>query len=462
MDRIELLKNRRAKLLEAGKETRSKIAELIDADSFVELSSYSFSKNEFYGEGAEGEGVITGYATVEGNPCCVVAQNGKVLSGGVSKANCDKICKTLNYARNNAMPVIYLLDTKGVQIGEGVAVLEGISSVLNKMGELMGDVPQFAVVDGDCFGSFALVAAACDFTFVTKEACIAYAAPSVIATSKIQKGKNEVGGVAANAKTGVAQFVVENMAEVKSKVAALLDLLPQTGCLVVDSEDDLNRTSPNLNEKVCADCLAKAVFDEGTAIEINKGYADEVACMLGRIGGISAAVIMFKGGENGVELTPCVIDKINDFVCLAEDNGLPIVNFVNAKGISNEYCVSQTGIMRDVANLFYNYSNGTVGKVSVVYGKAVGLGYSLFAAKNMGYDYTCSFANAKIALFDSIEGAYVEFDGVKYDNEQKFAEKYADENQDPINAARGGYIDDIIEPQFVRQYVISALQSIVR
>ena len=95
MNRIDLLKDRRSKLLEAGSEIRGKIAEIIDAESFVELSAYSFSKNEFYGETAEGEGVVTGFATIDGNPCYIVAQNANVLSGGVSKAACDKICKTI-------------------------------------------------------------------------------------------------------------------------------------------------------------------------------------------------------------------------------------------------------------------------------------------------------------------------------------------------------------------------------
>ena len=101
-------------------------------------------------------------------------------------------------------------------------------------------------------------------------------------------------------------------------------------------------------------------------------------------------------------------------------------------------------------------------KISVVYGKAVGLGYSVFAAKSMNYDYTYALCNAKISLFDTVEGAHVEIGGIKPETEEKFAEKYCEENQDPINAAKGGYIDNIIEPQFLRQYLIASLQMIVR
>ncbi|MBO7377354.1 MAG: hypothetical protein J6U35_00580, partial [Clostridia bacterium] len=299
------------------------------------------------------------------------------------------------------------------------------------------------------------------FTFLTKDACVSYASPAVIAASaKAPMAKAEVGGIKSISKTGIAQFTVEDLGEVKQKIASLLDVLPDTGASVIDCEDDLNRTAPALNEKVCADCLIESVFDEGTAIEIGKDYASDVACVLGRIGGISVGAVVFKGDDKGVELTQENVGKINDFCYFLDDHDLPLINFVNAKGISTDIKVAHSGVLGDVANLIFNVRN--MRKISVVYGKAVGLAYSVFAAKEMNYDYTFAFCNAKISLFDTIEGAYVEFEGVKYDNEAAFAAKYADENQDPINAAKGGYIDNIIEPQFVRQYLIASLQTFVR
>ena len=126
MDKIQLLQERKSKLAEAGKEIRADINAIADAESFVELSAFSFSKNEFYGDNAEGEGVITGFATIGGYPFYIVAQNFKVFDGGISKANCDKIAKCLDAAEKNYTPVIYLLNTQGVQIGEGITVLEGL------------------------------------------------------------------------------------------------------------------------------------------------------------------------------------------------------------------------------------------------------------------------------------------------------------------------------------------------
>ena len=124
MDKISLLQERKAKIEAAGKDVRAQISALTDESSFVELSAFSFSKSDFYNEETDGEGVITGFATVCDYPFYVVAQNFKVLSGGVSKAQCDKIAKCLDAAEKNATPVIYLLNTRGVQVGEGVTALD--------------------------------------------------------------------------------------------------------------------------------------------------------------------------------------------------------------------------------------------------------------------------------------------------------------------------------------------------
>ena len=117
--------------------------------------------------------------------------------------------------------------------------------------------------------------------------------------------------------------------------------------------------------------------------------------------------------------------------------------------------------MKEVVEYLEYFNMLESGKVSVVYGKAIGLGYTLFASKSVGFDYTCAFANAKIALFDDVQGAQIELanDGA---DKAALAAKYADENADPFNAAQGGYIDAIIEPQFVRQYLISSLQMLVK
>ena len=169
MDKIGLLQQRKQSLLNAGKKVRKDISALIDEQSFVELSAFSFSKNDFYGEDAEGEGVVCGFATIEGFPFYIVAQNYEVLSGGVSKANCEKISKCLDQAEKASTPVIYLMSTLGVQVGEGVNVLEGLASLILKASQLKGTVRQHLIVNGEVYGQIAVLSALCDFTYLLED-----------------------------------------------------------------------------------------------------------------------------------------------------------------------------------------------------------------------------------------------------------------------------------------------------
>ena len=460
MDKIHLLKTRREKLLASGKKVRDQISALVDEGSFVELDTYSFSRNDFYGEDAEGEGVVTGYATIDDIPVYVVAQNAEVLSGGVSKANCKKIVKCLEKAEKFRYPVVYLLNSLGVQVGEGVNVLEGMAEVLAVSARLTDKVTQISIVTGNLYGSFALLAANADFNFMLKDSCACYASPKVIsAVSGKNLPQSEVGGAISSKNNGISTFAVDTIEDVRNTVCDLFKVLPAFGGDVVDTEDDLNRTAINLNDKVCPVCLKKAIFDDGKCIELKKDYCPEVVTAIGRVGGISVATLIFGGEDKGVELTDKNIEKINDFVIFANSNGLPLLTFVNTLGIKADLETNNTPIMKEVMTLVYNLTD--VPKVSVVYGKAIGLGYSLFVSKAMGVEYAYAFANSQVALFSGAS-ASAHFGEVREDKLQELADRYADENADPINAAKDGYIDNVIEPQFVRPFVISALQTLVR
>ena len=455
MNKIQLLQERKAKLAEAGKEIRDRISALIDEESFVELSAFSFSKNDFYGENAEGEGVITGFATISGYPFYIVAQNFKVLSGGISKANCDKIAKCLDMAEKNCTPVIYVLNTVGVQVGEGVTVLEGLAKVLMRSTQLKGVVPQYVVVDGEVYGSIAMLAAVADFSFfIENKSVLAINSPFVL-SAKAGKSltKQEVGGASALSKTGMPSFVVEEIADAKQIIGEITELMDMP---MVDAE--LNESLPILNEVVNVDTIMN-VFEN--PIEVGAGCESDVKTVLGRIGGIAVAAVVFDGGEEGVELKANKLAKIKNFAEFACCYGLPFITFTNVKGIAPCMCVNNSRVMKEVAEYLSILDAIDTPKVSVIYKKAVGLGYSLFSAKSVGFDYTCAFANAKVALFDSVQGAQIELASEGADKDA-MVQKYADENSDPINAAKDGYIDAIIEPQFVKQYLIASLQMLAK
>ncbi len=458
MDKIALLNKRRAQILAAGKAVRADIDALVDAESFVELSVFSFSKNDFYGEDAEGEGVITGFATVNDFPFYIVAQNAAVLSGGVGKAACEKIEKCLNQAEKTSTPVIYMLSSLGVRIGEGVSVLEGLAKLILKASQLKGSIPQYLVINGEVYGQIALLAGLCDFNFfIDKKSALAPNSPFVI-TSKSGKNasKFDVGGVNGLKNANLTTFSVKNLTEIKQKITELSELLTTP---VVDC-DNLNESFSALDKKCGADGILK-IFDKDYTVELGASYSPEVRCCLTRIGGIAVAAVVFDG-ENGVELTAANVRKIKDFAEFASCYELPYVTFVNTLGIKADMATNDSLVMKELGEYVSILDCIDTAKISVVYGKAVGLGYTVFAAKSMGYDYSYAFANAKIALFDSVQGAEIEFANDKKADKAKLATKYADENSDPVNAANGGYIDNVIQPSFVKQYLIASLQMLIK
>ncbi len=458
MDKITLLQKRKKQLIDAGKGIRADINSLIDADSFVELSAFSFSKNEFYGENAEGEGVVTGFATIADYPFYIVAQNGAVLSGGVSKANCEKIEKCLNQAEKTGTPVIYLLSSLGVQVGEGINVLEGLAGLILKASQLKGSIPQYLVVNGEVYGQISLLAGLCDFNFfIEKKSVLAANSPLVItAKNGANVSKFEVGGAAGLKCANLATFAVKNFEEIKKTVVEINEIL----CTPVIDSDELDVSLPALDKKADAKAI-KSVFDKDYAIELGGAYSPEVKCYLGRIGGIAVAAVVFDG-ENGVEINAGNVRKLKDFAEFASCYELPYITFVNTLGITADTATNNSLVIREIGEYVSVLDCIDSAKISVVYGKAIGLGYTVFAAKSMGYDYSYAFANAKIALFDSVQGAEIELSDDKKVDHAKLAAKYSDENSDPVNAAQGGYIDNIIQPLFLKSYLTASLQMLLK
>lgn len=456
MDKLGLLQQRKKQLFDAGKKIREDINSLIDEDSFVELSCFSFSKNDFYGENAEGEGVVTGFATICGYPFYIVAQNAAVFSGGVSKANCEKIAKCLNQAEKTSTPVIYLLSTLGIQTGEGVNVLEGVASLILKASQMKGSIPQYLIVNGEVYGQIALLAGLCDFNyFIEEKSALCTNSPLVLSA---KSGKNlskfAVGGASGLKGAQLATFTVKNFDEIKKSIIGISEIISTP---VIDG-GELNKSIPALDKKPDGKNIL-GVFDKDTVVELGAGYCPETRCFLARVGGIAVAAVVFDGAD-GVELTAENVRKIKDFSEFACCYGLPYVNFVNTLGIKSDLAINDGLVIKELGEYVSMLDCMDTAKISIVYGKAIGLGYTVFAAKSMGYDYCYAFANSKIALFDSLQGAEIEFGNCE--NKEKLAAKYADENSDPINAAKGGYIDNIIQPSFVKQYLIASLQMLVK
>lgn len=459
MDKLSVLKSQKDRLRNESGEIRKMISELVDADSFVELQSYSYTRNDFYGDGVYGEGVVTGFATINDSPVYVAALNGEALGGGLGLGNCKKIVNCMEKAQIAGAPVVYLLSSQGVLAGEGVDALEGVAMLLAKAQELKGEVPQFAVCYGKVLGSCTLLVAECDYVYYLKGTCVAFNSPLVIAAKSGQSlDEGKIGG--AENGSGLCDFSADDITAVRNGIVDLLETLPEFGGVYAETNDDGNRNSPNLNEKACAKCIISAVFDDGKFIELNKNFAKEVVTGIGRVGGYAAAAIIFNG-EDGVELTKCNLEKVKEFLYYANDNNLPILTFVNTLGLKQDCKTNSSTALLSVTKLINALSyTCDVPKINVVYGKAIGLGYTLFASKAYGADYSFAFATSEIGAVSSEVGAEMEY-AFGGGNKEELKEKFAQIELDPFKAAKSGYVDDVIEPQYVRQYLIAALQMLV-
>ncbi len=457
MDIFDKLNANKTKLYEASTDVRKMISSIIDDNSFVEINAFSFGKSEFYQEDLQGLGVVTGYARIDDYPVYIVAQNGKILNGSLTKANCEKINNCLIKAGQSNVPVIYLLDCKGVQVGEGVGVMEGIAQVLSTANQLKGVVPQFAVVVGDVYGSLSLLTAICDYTILVGQNVVSYTSPQVISASANGVDKAIVGGD--KAENGVATFIAKDINEVKDYILKVYKVLPEFTSIIEDCEDDLNRNALQLNAKKDAKTLISALFDKDTFIELNGGYATEVITGIGRVGGVSVASIVFDGGEEGVSLNLLNVLKITNFLNYVHENNMPMVNLINTKGIKEDFATAKTPVLAEFANMLYALSKVDI--VSVVYGKAIGLGYSAFVSKEFGVSYSYAFCDSKISLLDDDLGVACEFGVIDPEKIKELKGEYAD-RQDAFNSARLGCVDNVIEPQYLRQHVISVLQMIIR
>lgn len=450
MDKIQELRKRKDVLKKASGSVRTEIGSLVDEGSFVELAALSFSKSAFYDDDARGEGVLTGFATIGGHPFYLVAQNFDVISGGLTKANCEKIAKTLNAAEKNDTPVVYLLHSQGVSVGEGVNVLEGISELLLKATQLKGTVMQYAYLSGGVFGSAAALAAVCDVVFFEDKSVLALGSPLVLSAKGNQNFKaEEVGGYSALDKAGLPAVKVKNLKEARAYIKTITELL-----VLPMTDAELNKPCPALNRSADAKTIM-SILENG--LELGANGFPEVKTVLARIGGIAVAAVVF----DQTKLTAGNVRKIRNFAEFACCYGLPFVTFVDCTGVEATLGTNNSGVLKEIAEYLSILDAIDTAKIAVVTGKAVGLGYSLFASKSVGFDYTFALANAEVSLFESALGAEIEYSSEKGIDKEKLAKIYADENADPVNAAKNGYLDDVIEPQFLKQYLIAALQTLV-
>ncbi|ATB36057.1 acetyl-CoA carboxyltransferase [Cystobacter fuscus] len=476
--------DRIAKQHEAGKLTaRERIDLLLDPGSFTEMDKFVTHRSSDFGMGDKkipGDGVVTGYGTVEGRQVFVFAQDFTVFGGSLSGAYAQKICKIMDMAMRVGAPVIGLNDSGGARIQEGVESLAGYADIFLRNTLASGVVPQISLILGPCAGGAVYSPAITDFILMVKDTSYMFiTGPDVIKTVTHQEvTKEELGGALAhNQKSGVAHFAAENEQAAIAMTRELLSYLPsnnQQDPPAQPTEDDPFRAEDSLKTVVPSNPnkpydvkeILRAVVDDRHFFEVQEHFAKNMVVGFARMNGRSVGLV----ANQPAVLAGCLdIDasvKAARFVRFCDCFNIPLVTLVDVPGFLPGTDQEWGGIITHGAKLLYAFAEATVPKVTLITRKAYGGAYDVMASKHIRADINYAWPTAEIAVMGP-EGAV----NIIFREEIKRApdanaertrlvNDYREKFANPFKAAELGYIDEVIRPEETRAKVIRALEML--
>jgi propionyl-CoA carboxylase beta chain len=458
---------------------RERIELLLDEWSFEEFDMFVTHRSTDFGMEADrpyGDGVITGWGTINGRMVYVFSQDFTVFGGSLSETHAQKICKIMDMAMQNGAPVIGLNDSGGARIQEGVASLAGYADVFQRNIMASGVVPQISVIMGPCAGGAVYSPAMTDFIFMVKDTSYMFVTgPDVVktVTNEIVTAE-ELGGASTHTKkSSVADGAFENDVEALAEIRRLFDFLPLNNRdkaptrpffddvhRVEDSLDTLVPDNPNLPYDMKE--LILKVADEGDFFEIQKDYAANIITGFIRIEGQTVGVV----ANQPLVLAGCLdIDssrKAARFVRFCDAFEIPILTFVDVPGFLPGTGQEYGGLIKHGAKLLFAYGEATVPKVTVITRKAYGGAYDVMASKHLRGDFNYAWPTAEIAVMGA-KGAVEILYRAELADREKIAERtktYEDRFANPFVAAEKGFIDEVIMPHSTRRRVARALASL--
>ena len=434
-----------------GKSTaRERVARLFDAGSFMEIDALRGDSN-----------LVAGCGTVNGQAVYCFAQNYASAGGAMTKAQAEKILKTLNMARMTGAPVVALLDSAGVKLGDGMEALPAYAEILSAMARLSGVCPLITCVMGPCRGLAAMMTQLSDLNIqVKKTGEIALHTAQVMNSEKgREKTAQQLFGAETMDAQGACALTAGTEEEAAALISSLIDLLPASNMedAPLAEADDLNRLLVSEDpEDVSA--LMQDLADGGLLIELYKGYGPAIHTALCRIGGRTVGLVANDHSVDGGRLTSQDSRKAARFVRLCDCYQLPIVSLVNTDGLTVPLAGHQGALLRGAADLLYAYAEATAPKVAVMTGNAVGAAYVAMGGKSIA-DMRYAWPTAVISPLTK-EAAVQTLNGEQLnagESREALEEKYA-EACGALNAAKAGIVDDVIEPRETRKYIIAALE----
>ena len=465
---------------EKGKLTaRERLEVLLDADSFEEWDMFVEHRSTDFGmekQTIPGDGVVTGYGTINGRVVFVFSQDFTVFGGSLSETHAEKICKIMDQAMKVGAPVIGLNDSGGARIQEGVASLAGYAEVFQRNVLASGVVPQISVIMGPCAGGAVYSPAMTDFIFMVEGTSYMFVTgPDVVKTMTHEEVTHEeLGGAVTHAtKSGVADGAFENDIEALTYLRRFVDFLPANNREkppVRPTPDPPDRAEPSLdtlvpdnpNKPYDIKELIVKVVDEGDFFELKPDYAMNIVTGFGRMEGSTVGFV----ANQPMVLAGCLDIQSSlkgaRFVRFCDAFNIPIVTLVDVPGFLPGTDQEFGGIIKHGAKLLYAFAEATVPKVTLITRKAYGGAYDVMSSKHLRGDVNFAWPSAEIAVMGP-KGAVEIIFRKDIGNKKKIAERtedYRERFANPFIAGRRGYIDDVIMPRNTRVRLCRSLRML--
>jgi len=488
---IDSLNSKKAKALLGGGETRiekqhekgkltarERIHFLLDEGSFEEIgmlvthrsSDFGLDKQKFYGDG-----VVTGYGTVNGRLIYVFSQDFTVFGGSLSETHAEKICKVMDLAMKVGAPVIGLNDSGGARIQEGVVSLGGYADIFHRNVMASGVIPQISAVMGPCAGGAVYSPAITDFIMMVEQTSYMFVTgPNVVKTvTNEEVSSEELGGASTHStKSGVTHFTAANDIDCIEKIKILLSFIPQN-CeekapqLAYETGEEWREELENIipessNQPYDMREIIAGISDEESFFEVHKDYAENIVVGFARLAGRSIGIVANQPVSLAGVLDVDSSKKGARFTRFCDCFNIPLLVLVDVPGFLPGTDQEWNGIITNGAKLLYALSEATVPKVTLITRKAYGGAYDVMNSKHIGADMNFAFPNAEIAVMGAKGASEIIFRReikAADDPISKLAEKeaeYAEMFANPYRAAQRGFIDEVIEPRTARRKLIKA------
>ena len=468
----------------SGKLTaRERIHFLLDEGSFNEIGAFVIHRSRDFGMDEQiipGDGVITGYGTVNGRLVYVFSQDFTVFGGSLSETHAEKIVKIMDMAMKNGAPVIGLNDSGGARIQEGVVSLGGYADIFYRNTRASGVIPQISAIMGPCAGGAVYSPAITDFIFMVQQTSYMFVTgPNVVKTVTHEEVSSEdLGGASAHSvKSGVSHFSSKNEVECIEDIKKLLSYIPQnceeiTPSLSYQSSADETRLKldaiipSNPNQPYDMREVINEVIDKDSFFEIHKEFAENIVVGFARLAGRSIGIIANQPAYLAGVLDNHSSNKGARFVRFCDCFNIPLLVLVDVPGFLPGTDQEWNGIIKNGAKLLYAFSEATVPRITVITRKAYGGAYDVMNSKHIGADMNYAWPNAEIAVMGAKGAAEIIFKreiqsssnpAAKLD--EKIAE-YTEMFANPYKAAERGYIDEVIKPHETRERLISAFKML--